>query len=57
MILKVNHNNNVSLDNYNDDIPYNKMKEFCNNNSSGLMLLSGPAGTGKYFKKLILIIF
>lgn len=53
--LKVNHNNNVSLDNYNDDIPYDKMKEFCNKNSSGLMLLSGPAGTGKtsLIKKLI----
>ena len=55
IILKVNHNNNVSLDNYNDDIPYDKMKEFCNRNSSGLMLLSGPAGTGKtsLIKKLI----
>lgn len=55
IILKVNHNSNVSLDNYNDDIPYDKMKEFCNRNSSGLMLLSGPAGTGKtsLIKKLI----
>ena len=55
VILKVNHNSNVSLDNYNDDIPYDKMKEFCNNDSSGLMLLSGPAGTGKtsLIKKLI----
>lgn len=55
VILKVNHNNNVSLDNYNDDIPYDKMKEFCNKDSSGLMLLSGPAGSGKtsLIKKLI----
>ena len=55
VILKVNHNSNVSLDNYNDDIPYDKMKEFCNIDSSGLMLLSGPAGTGKtsLIKKLI----
>jgi hypothetical protein len=55
VILKVNHNNNISLDNYNDDIPYDKMKEFCNKDSSGLMLLSGPAGTGKtsLIKKLI----
>ena len=57
VILKVKHNLNVSLDNYNDDIPYDKMKEFCDSDSSGLMLLSGLAGTGKHFFKLILIIF
>lgn len=55
VILKVKHNLDISLCNYNDDIPYDKMKEFCDSDSSGLMLLSGPAGTGKtsIIKKLI----
>ena len=54
-ILEINHNLNVSLDNYNEDLPYDKMKEFCEGDSSGLMLLSGLCGTGKttIIKKLI----
>lgn len=53
--LKIRHNLDVSLDNYNDDLPYEKMKEFCKAEESGLMLFSGPAGTGKttLIKKLI----
>ena len=54
-ILKIKHNLNVSLDNYNDDLPYDRMKDFCKADESGLMLFSGPAGTGKttLIKKLI----
>ena len=54
-VLTVKHNLNISLDNYNDDLPYDKMVEFCDSESSGLMLFSGPCGTGKttIIKKLI----
>lgn len=54
-ILTVKHNLNISLDNYNDDLPYDKMIDFCNDEGSGLMLFSGPCGTGKttIIKKLI----
>lgn len=54
-ILTIKHNLNISLDNYNEDLPYEKMKEFCNANEPGLMILSGKAGTGKttIIKKLI----
>lgn len=54
-ILKIKHNLNVSLDNYNDDLPYDRMKKFCSAEESGLMLFNGPAGTGKttLIKKLI----
>lgn len=53
--LEVNSNEDVSLDNYNDDIPYDKMLDFCDNSESGLMLFSGQAGTGKtsLIKKLM----
>lgn len=57
IILKIKHNLNVSLDNYNEDLPYDKIKEFCKSSTSGLMLFSGLPGSGKHFKKLILIIF
>ena len=36
-ILKIKHNLNVSLDNYNDDLPYDRMKDFCKADESGLM--------------------
>lgn len=54
-ILTVRHNLNISLDNYNDDLPYDKMLKFCEGDSSGLMLFSGLCGTGKttIIKKLI----
>lgn len=55
MKLTVKHNQNISLDNYNDDLPYDKMKEFCTANNPGLMIFCGKAGTGKtsLIKKLI----
>lgn len=33
--------------NYNDDLPYDKMTEFLNGDSSGIMVLHGIPGTGK----------
>ena len=53
--LTINRNTNVSLDNYNDDIPYKQMLDFCNSGTSGLILMNGEAGTGKtsLIKKLI----
>lgn len=53
--LTIKHNLNVSLDNYNADLPYDRMKKFVESNESGLMLFSGECGTGKtsLVKKLI----
>lgn len=49
---------NVDIDlkkNYNDDLPYDRYKEFCEKDGSGLALMYGPAGCGKttIIKKLI----
>ncbi len=49
---------NIDIDvkkNYNDDLPYDKYKEFCEKNGSGLALMYGIAGSGKtsLIKKLI----
>lgn len=49
---------NVDVDikkNYNDDLPYDKYKEFCEKDGSGLALMYGIAGSGKtsLIKKLI----
>lgn len=35
------------LDNYNDDFPWGKIKEFCESDKSGIAILHGIAGTGK----------
>lgn len=53
--LTIRHNLNVSLDNYNSDLPYERMKSFVESDESGLMLFSGECGTGKtsLVKKLI----
>lgn len=53
--LNIKHCLNVSLDNYNEDLPYDKMKAFCGGNESGLMVFSGIPGSGKstLIKKLI----
>lgn len=34
------------LDNYNDDVPWDKIKEFCESDKSGIAILHGIAGTG-----------
>jgi hypothetical protein len=41
--------------NYNDDLPWNELKEFVRSGKEGLAILYGPAGTGKttLLKKLI----
>ena len=41
--------------NYNDDLPWNELKEFVRSEKEGLAILYGPAGTGKttLLKKLI----
>ena len=41
--------------NYNDDLPWNELKEFVRGGKEGLAILYGPAGTGKttLLKKLI----
>lgn len=49
---------NIDVDitkNYNDDLPYDKYKEFCQTEGSGLALMYGIAGSGKtsLIKKLI----
>ena len=49
---------NIDIDvkkNYNDDLPYDKYKEFCEKDGSGLALMYGIAGSGKtsLIKKLI----
>ena len=49
---------NIDIDvkkNYNDDLPYDKYKEFCEKDGSGLALMYGTPGTGKtsLIKKLI----
>ena len=49
---------NIDIDvkkNYNDDLPYDKYKEFCEKDGSGLALMFGAPGTGKtsLIKKLI----
>ena len=49
---------NIDIDikkNYNDDLPYDKYKEFCEKDGSGLALMFGTPGTGKtsLIKKLI----
>lgn len=49
---------NIDIDvkkNYNDDLPYDRYKEFCEKNGSGLALMFGTPGTGKtsLIKKLI----
>lgn len=49
---------NIDIDikkNYNDDLPYDKYKEFCEKAGSGLALLFGSPGTGKstLLKKLM----
>ena len=49
---------NIDIDvkkNYNDDLPYDRYKEFCEKDGSGLALMYGTAGTGKtsLIKKLI----
>lgn len=49
---------NIDIDvkkNYNDDLPYDKYKEFCKKDGSGLALMYGIAGSGKtsLIKKLI----
>lgn len=49
---------NIDIDikkNYNDDLPYDKYKEFCKKDGSGLALMFGSPGTGKtsLIKKLI----
>lgn len=49
---------NIDIDvkkNYNDDLPYDQYKEFCEKDGSGLALMYGTAGTGKtsLIKKLI----
>lgn len=49
---------NIDIDikkNYNDDLPYDKYKEFCEKDGSGLALMFGSPGTGKtsLIKKLI----
>lgn len=49
---------NVDIDikkNYNDDLPYDKYKEFCEKDGSGLALMYGLPGSGKtsLLKKLI----
>lgn len=48
-------NKNVSLDNYNDDVPYKEYLNFCNKKGCGLALMYGEPGTGKttLIKKLI----
>lgn len=53
--MNITKNTNVSLDNYNDDIPYDRMVDFCNGNDGGIMILNGEPGTGKttLIKKLI----
>jgi hypothetical protein len=41
---------NVSIDinlNYNDDLPYNQIIDFCENKECGLVLLYGEPGSGK----------
>ena len=41
---------NIDIDvkkNYNDDLPYDKYKEFCEKDGSGLALMYGIAGSGK----------
>lgn len=41
---------NIDIDvkkNYNDDLPYDKYKEFCEKDGSGLALMFGTPGTGK----------
>lgn len=41
---------NIDVDvdkNYNDDLPYDKYKEFCEKDGSGLALMYGVAGSGK----------
>jgi SpoVK/Ycf46/Vps4 family AAA+-type ATPase len=42
-------------ENYNDDLPWKEMMEFVENDKEGLLILYGPAGTGKttLIKKLI----
>ena len=49
---------NIDIDikkNYNDDLPYDKYKEFCEKDGSGLALMFGIPGSGKtsLIKKLI----
>ena len=44
--LKDNFNIDISK-NYNSDLPYEELKEFCNKNSCGLTLFYGKPGTGK----------
>lgn len=49
---------NIDIDvkkNYNDDLPYDQYKKFCEKNGSGLALMYGIAGSGKtsLIKKLI----
>lgn len=53
--LNIKHLLDVSLDNYNEDLPYDKMKDFCEGDESGLMVFSGIPGSGKstLIKKLI----
>lgn len=53
--FKILKNPDVSLDNYNDDLPYQELLDFCNAEYCGLSLLYGTPGTGKttLIKKLI----
>lgn len=55
---KCTSSRNIDIDikkNYNDDLPYDKYKEFCEKDGSGLALMYGIAGSGKtsLIKKLI----
>lgn len=54
--FEIQNNSDVSLNNYNEDLPYDALLNFCNDESDcGLTLLYGAPGTGKttLLKKLI----